>query len=87
MYNFDMVIFIDELNKHTNNEYKFMLKSALLEKDADFCVIEIFYKDGTILTQALKEDLHKFATGIFPKEFKYELRFIKNFIRRQNHNV
>ena len=42
--------FIEALNEYTNNEYKFMLKSALLQKDADFCVIEIFYKDGIMLS-------------------------------------
>ena len=40
--------FIEEINKFTNNKYEFMLKSALLTKDADFCVVEILYKDGII---------------------------------------
>ena len=78
-----MMNFIDELNKYTNNEYKFMLKSALLDNSADFCVVEIFYKDGTILNAEVKEKLNKFAIGIFPKEFKYELRFVKNFISEE----
>ena len=40
--------FIEEINKFTNNKYEFMLKSALLDKAADFCVVEILYKDGII---------------------------------------
>ncbi len=75
--------FIEALNKYTNNEYKFMLKSALLQKDADFCVIEIFYKDGTILTKEKKEEIFKFATDMFPKQFKYEIKYIKNFISEE----
>ena len=46
---------IEEINKITNNEYKFMLKSATLDEAADFCVIEIFYKDGIILEKEIKE--------------------------------
>ena len=78
-----MVNFIEELNKHTNNEYKFMLKSALLDKNADFCVVEIFYKDGTILTKEKKDEILDFAINMFPKDYKYELKFIKNFISEE----
>ena len=46
---------IEEINKITNNEYKFILKSATLDEAADFCVIEIFYKDGIILEKEIKE--------------------------------
>lgn len=75
--------FIEALNKFTNNEFKFMLKSALLQKDADFCVIEIFYKDGMILTKETKDKIYDFATGVLPKDFKYEFNFIKNFISEE----
>lgn len=71
---------IEELNKKTNNEYKFMLKSALLKQDADFCVIEIFYRDGVILSDEKKQEFSEILNGILPKKFKYEFKFIKNFI-------
>ncbi|MBR2391510.1 MAG: ribonuclease H-like domain-containing protein [Clostridia bacterium] len=76
-------ILIDELNKFTNNEYKFALKSALLQSNADFCVIEIFYKDGILLSIEKKEELQKLCLEILPKAFKYEIVFIKNFINEE----
>ena len=75
--------FIDSLNAFTNNEYKFMLKSALLTKDADFCVLEIFYKDGIMLSLETKEKLKNFALEILPKQFTYEFKYIKNFISEE----
>ncbi len=75
--------FIEKLNEFTNNEYKFMLKSAVLDKNADFCVIEIFYKDGTILTLAKKDEILNLAIGILPNQFKYELKYLKNFISEE----
>ena len=53
--------FTEELNKFTNNKYEFMLKSALLDKDADFCVVEILYKDGILISQKEKKDVEEFA--------------------------
>lgn len=74
---------IDELNKSTNNEYKFSLKSALLKRDADFCVIEIFYKDGTMITPQKKAELDEFVLSKLPKAYKYDLKFIKNYISEE----
>ena len=74
---------IESLNNFTNNEYKFMLKSALLQKDADFCVIEIFYKDGVLLTPSEKQRIIEQATLILPKQFKYDFKFVKNFISEE----
>ena len=76
-------ILIDELNKWTNNEYKFLLKSALLNSNADFCVIEIFYKDGIILTKEKKDEIQNFCLEMLPKKFKYQFDFIKNFISEE----
>jgi DNA polymerase III epsilon subunit family exonuclease len=75
--------FIEELNKQTNNEYKFMLKSAILDRSADFCVIEILYRDGIILTKELKQELEKIIKSILPQTFKYEINFVKNFISEE----
>jgi hypothetical protein len=74
---------IEELNKQTNNEYKFALKSATLTKAADFCMFEIFYKDGVMLSPEKKEEIKKIILSIAPKEFKYDVNFIKNFISEE----
>ena len=74
---------IEELNAQTNNEYKFALKSATLTKAADFCMFEIFYKDGVMLSPEKKEEIKKIILSIAPKEFKYDVNFIKNFISEE----
>ncbi len=74
---------IEELNKQTNNEYKFTLKSATLTQAADFCVFEILYKDGIMLSVEKKDELKKIILSIVPKEFKYDINFIKNFISEE----
>lgn len=71
---------IEELNKLTENKYKFLLKSATLDKVADFCVIEILYKDGVILTPTLKKEFEEIVTSLLPKKYKYKISFVKNFI-------
>ena len=63
--------FTEELNKFTNNEYDFILKSALLDKVADFCVVEILYKDGVMLKTDEKKRIENFALSILPKNFVY----------------
>ncbi|MBQ7918033.1 MAG: 3'-5' exoribonuclease [Clostridia bacterium] len=74
---------IEELNNFSNNKYEFMLKSATLKKAADFCVIEIFYKDGTMLSVQEKTKLEEFAVSILPKDFKYSVDFIKHYISEE----
>jgi len=71
---------IELLNEKTENKYKFMLKSALYQQSADFCTIEILYKDGIILNQELKSTLLNMIFEVLPKDTKYEITFIKNFI-------
>ena len=75
--------FIEEINKFTNNKYDFMLKSALLEKDADFCVVEILYKDGILLSPKEKKEIEEFAISLLPKNFVYEFNFIKRYINEE----
>lgn len=75
-----METLIEQLNDYTKNEYKFMLKSALLQKDADFCVLEILYKDGTIISPDKKNEIVSYCLNILPKVYKYEFNFIKNYI-------
>lgn len=83
LYNHDMENVIDRLNEYTNNEYKFLLKSALLKRDADFCVIEIFYKDGVLITPEKKEEYDKFLLSLLPKKYNYDIKFIKNYISKE----
>lgn len=83
LYNHDMENVIDELNVYTNHEYKFLLKSALLKRDADFCVIEIFYKDGVLITPEKKEEYDKFLLSLLPKKYNYDIKFIKNYISKE----
>lgn len=74
---------IEELNSRTQNQYKFMLKSATLDKAADFCVIEILYKDGVILTPELKQSFDEIILQILPKKYTYKINFVKNFISEE----
>ena len=74
---------IVEINNITNNEYKFTLKSATLFEDADFCVIEIFYRDGVILSKTIKEKVESKILELAPKSFRYEIKYIKKFISEE----
>ena len=75
--------FTEEINKFTNFKYDFILKSALYKQDADFCLVEIFYKDGILITQDEKNKLEQFALSILPKNIKYEFHFIKRYISEE----
>lgn len=72
--------FTEELNKFSNNKYEFMLKSALLNKSADFCVVEILYKDGILLSPKDKKEIEDYALSFLPKDYKYEFNFIKRYV-------
>ncbi len=74
---------IDKINELTENEYKFTLKSACLNETADFCVIEILYKDGILLSKQTKEKVNDYILSLVPKAYSYEIRFTKNFISEQ----
>ena len=72
--------FTKELNEKTNNKYDFMLKSALFKQDADFCLVEILYKDGVLLSPKQKQEIEKLAISILPVDINYEFKFIKRYI-------
>ncbi len=72
-----------KLNEFTNNKYEFMLKSAILDKVADFCVVEILYKDGTMFSAKDKKEIEDFSLSILPKKYSYEFRFIKRYINEE----
>ena len=67
--------FTEELNRLTNNKYDFMLKSALFKQDADFCLVEILYKDGVIFTPNLKKEIEDFAVlcNLFCEKYSKKL--------------
>lgn len=71
---------INEINNITNDEYKFTLKSATLFEDADFCVIEIFYRDGILLNKSIKDKVETKILELVPSCFKYDIKFVKKFI-------
>lgn len=75
--------FIELLNERTNNKFDFSLKSALLKKSADFCDIQIFYKDGIILKPEDREFLHKEVLSVLPKDITYNIQFVKNYISEE----
>ncbi len=74
---------VRRLNDATNNEFKFSLKSACLKRDADFCVFEFYYRDGAILSPAKKQEIQSVMSSIIPQNFRFELKFIKNFISEE----
>lgn len=74
---------IEILNNSTNNEYNFSLKSAVLQSKADFCVIEIYYKDGILLSFEKKKELIQKLLAVLPKKYTYDIKFIKNFINEE----
>ena len=82
----EMEPLIQEINELTKNEYKFALKSAFLDKSADFCVLEILYRDGILLTKQIKEQVESHILSLCPQSFKYEIKFIKNFISEERIN-
>ena len=74
---------INEINSLTNNEYKFTLKSATLYENADFCVVEILYRDGIRLDKEVKQNIESKIFELLPKKIRYEIKFIKNFISEE----
>lgn len=74
---------IELLNEKTDYKFDFSLKSALFKKSADFCDIEIFYKDGIILKPEEREFLHQEVLNVLPKKLHYNIQFVKNYISEE----
>ena len=66
------------LDKNETNEYNFSLKSAVLDSGADFCVIEIYYKDGILLPAKKKTELCNLMLNVLPKKYKYETQKLRD---------
>jgi len=72
-----------QLNEQTGNKFGFKLKSALLNKATSLCFVDLFYKDGTILSQEDRINAETIIKTILPKNFNYEIKFIKNFVAEE----
>lgn len=74
---------IEEINTLTGGIYNFSLKSATLDRGADFCMLEIYYADGTILSKEDKQKVEDKIYSLVPPYFDTEIKFIKNFISEE----
>lgn len=74
---------LDEfLNEKTGGNYDFKLKSAKLSKTAGLCFVEMFYKDGVILSQEKRKECEEILKSVMPTGFSYSFKFIKNFLTK-----
>lgn len=78
-----MSIELDEyLNTKTDGKFDFKLKSAKLSKTAGLCFVEMFYKDGVILSQDKRIECENILKDVLPSGFVYNFKFIKNFLTK-----
>ena len=68
------------LNENTGGKYGFRFKSAKLDKATGICHVEMFYNDGVILSQQDRLKAEEIARENLPKNFNYQVKFIKNFV-------
>lgn len=68
------------LNQATQNKYNFSIKSAVLESSTGVCHVELFYSDGTLLTNQVKQICQTEVEKFLPQGYTYKLSFIKNFV-------
>ena len=73
---------IEALNIETNNKFSFSFKDASLDATSGACNIEIYYKDGVILSPENRESAEEFMKSKLPAGFEYNFKFIKNFITK-----
>ena len=72
------------LNQKTEDKYDFKIKSVNLTKSTGLCLVEIFYKDGIILSKKDREYVESELISMLPSGFKYQIKFIKNFVVNEN---
>ena len=46
-------------------------------------MLEIFYKDGIMISNKETMELKEFALSILPKDFKYSIDFVKHYISEE----
>ena len=68
------------INEKTNNKFDFKIKSATLSKKTGKCLVELFYKDGVILSKSERVEVENLIVGFLPSGFAYDIKFIKNFV-------
>ena len=75
---------LDEyLNDKTGGVFDFKLKSAKLSKTASLCFVEMFYKDGVILSPEKRKECEEILKEVMPSGFSYSFKFIKNFLTKE----
>lgn len=74
----------EKLNRLTDNKYDFVYKSAVLDSSTAVCSLDFFYKDGTILSNEIKDLCHSIVTEFLPRGYTYKLNFTKNFIAQES---
>lgn len=74
---------IQILNEKTQNKYAFKLKNATLKQGGTICVLEIYYKDGVILSPAERLKFEKIIEENMPQGFVYDVKYIKNFVNSE----
>ena len=75
---------LDEyLNDKTGGVFDFKLKSAKLSKTAGLCFVEMFYKDGMILSPEKRKECEEILKEVMPAGFSYSFKFIKNFLTKE----
>ncbi len=75
---------IEILNNETENKFGFKMKNATLKQGGNICVLEIYYKDGIILSIKDRLNLEKTIKSNMPQDFVYEIKFIKNFVNKDS---
>jgi|GEM_PF-1650416 len=68
---------LEKLNEKTDNVYGFVLGKATLHDNN--CLLEIRYKDGTILGPDKRKELQIFTLENLPAGFMYDIKFVKNY--------
>ena len=71
---------IDELNKITDNKYSFAFKDVSVSAQDNVCLLELYYKDGVILSIEERQKSADFIRTKLPLGFTYKVKFIKNFV-------
>ena len=71
---------IEILNRETDNKYSFKMKNATLKQGGSICVLEIYYKDGIILSMVDRMRFQNLILENMPSGFEYDIKFIKNFV-------
>ncbi len=73
---------INALNEKTGNKYSFVFKDATVSPSDGSCLLELYYKDGVILSFDERKESADFIRSKLPSGFEYKVKFIKNFVTK-----